>query len=137
MGEQKVRRPGAKITLLSVVAIQAAVIVYTGGSICGKMAGSSKGSISLLGHVIPGLSWKGYLWLFLELVCLGSYALIWQQIIKRFDLSIVYANRAFAVCWSFLWGVLLFGEQVRPLNIVGIAIVLAGILLVNQDADRV
>ena len=137
MGEQKVRRPGAKITLLSVVAIQAAVIVYTGGSICGKMAGSSKGSISLLDHVIPGLSWKGYLWLFLELVCLGSYALIWQQIIKRFDLSIVYANRAFAVCWSFLWGVLLFGEQVRPLNIVGIAIVLAGILLVNQDADRV
>lgn len=137
MGEQKVRRPGAKITLLSVVAIQAAVIVYTGGSICGKMAGGSKGSISLLGHVIPGLSWKGYLWLFLELVCLGSYALIWQQIIKRFDLSIVYANRAFAVCWSFLWGVLLFGEQVRPLNIVGIAIVLAGILLVNQDADRV
>ena len=137
MGEQKVRRPGAKITLLSVVAIQAAVIVYTGGSICGKMAGRSKGSISLLVHVIPGLSWKGYLWLFLELVCLGSYALIWQQIIKRFDLSIVYANRAFAVCWSFLWGVLLFGEQVRPLNIVGIAIVLAGILLVNQDADSV
>ncbi len=137
MGEQKERRPGAKITLLSVVAIQAAVIVYTGGSICGKMAGGSKGSISLFGHVIPGLSWKGYLWLFLELVCLGSYALIWQQIIKRFDLSIVYANRAFAVCWSFLWGVLLFGEQVRPLNIVGIAIVLAGILLVNQDADRV
>ncbi len=134
MGE---RKPGGKITLLSVAAIQAAVIVYTGGSICGKMAGSCKGSVTIFGHVIRALSWQGYFWLFMELVCLGSYALIWQQIIKRFDLSVVYANRAFAVCWSFLWGVLLFGEKVRPLNIVGIAIVLAGILLVNQDADRV
>ena len=104
-----------KLTLLSVLAIQGAVIVYTGSGICSKMA--------------------GYLWLFLEVVCLGVYAVLWQQIIKRFDLSIAYCNRAFAVCWSFLWGVLLFGEHVKPLNIVGIVIVLAGILLVNQDAE--
>ena len=114
MGE---RKPGGKITLLSVVAIQAAVIVYTGGSICGKMAGSCKGSVTIFGRVIRALSWQGYFWLFMELVCLGSYALIWQQIIKRFDLSIAYANRAFAIFWTFLWSVLIFHETFRPVSL--------------------
>ena len=123
-----------RITPLGILAIQAAVVVYTGSSICSKTAAAHKGQISLFGRVIPGLTWTGCRWLFLEVVCLGVYALLWQQIIKRFDLSIAYANRAFAICWTFVWGVLLFGESVKPLNIVGILIVLAGILLVNQDA---
>ena len=133
MGEQKKR----KMSFLSVLLIQGAVVVYTGSSVCSKIASSHPGSITLFGLTLHWLSWTGVLWVFLELCCLGAYAVFWQQIIKRFDLSVVYANRAFAVCWSFLWGVLLFGEKVKPLNIVGIAIVLAGILLVNQDADRV
>ena len=124
-----------KLTLLSIMGIQAAVIVYTGSGICSKMASGHKGSINLFGHNIQALTWTGYFWLFLEVCCLGLYAVLWQQIIKRFDLSIAYCNRAFAVCWSFLWGVLFFGEQVRPLNIVGVLIVLAGIILVNQDAQ--
>ena len=124
-----------KITPAGIVLIQAAVIIYTGSGICSKMAGTHKGSIELLGRTIPGLSWAGYFWLFLEVGCLGVYAIVWQQIIKRFDLSIAYANRAFAVCWTFLWGVLLFGEQVRPANFAGIALVLAGILLVNQEVE--
>ena len=75
------------------------------------------------------------LWVAGAIGVMGVYAVLWQQIIKRFDLSVAYCNRAFAVCWSFLWGILLFGESVKPLNIVGIAIVLAGILLVNFDAE--
>ncbi len=123
-----------KLTPLSVIGIQGAVIVYTGSTICAKMASGCKGSIQLFGHTIEGLSPMGYVWLFLEVCCLGAYAVLWQQIIKRYDISIAYCNRAFAVCWSFLWGVLLFGESVKFLNIVGIGFVLAGILLVNQDA---
>ena len=126
---------GRKLTVLSVLAIQAAVIVYTGSGVCAKIAAGHKGSVNLFGHTINGLSMTGYLWLFMEVVCLGVYAVLWQQIIKRFDLSVAYCNRAFAVCWSFLWGILLFGESVKPLNIVGIAIVLVGILLVNFDAE--
>ncbi|MDO5701858.1 MAG: EamA family transporter [Lachnospiraceae bacterium] len=126
---------GKKLTLLSVLAIQGAVIVYTGSGICAKMAASHPGSIELFGRTINWMSPTGYFWLFMEVVCLGLYAVLWQQIIKRFDLSVAYCNRAFAVCWSFLWGVLLFGEKVKPLNIVGIAIVLAGILMVNMDAE--
>lgn len=136
MNEQTMNEsPRKKLTLPGILAIQGAVVVYTGSTICSKIASSHKGSVEIFGRTIGGLSLTGYLWIFLEVCCLGLYAVLWQQIIKRYDLSIAYCNRAFAVCWSFLWGVVLFGEQVRPLNLVGIAVVLAGILLVNLDAE--
>ncbi len=122
-----------KTTLLSLILIQAAVIIYTGSSVCSKMASSNPGTISLFGQNISWLSWTGYMWLFLELVCLGVYAVFWQQIIKKFDLSIAYANRATAIFWTFLWGIILFGEKIKPLNVVGIIVVFLGVLLVNQD----
>ncbi|MDO4620004.1 MAG: hypothetical protein Q4B09_05210 [Lachnospiraceae bacterium] len=138
MEKDKTQKSGKKgISLISIILIQAAVIVYTGSSVCNKLAGiagNSSGSFELLGHQFGGLFGMRLFWVFMAVVCLGIYAVIWQQIIKHFDLSIVYANRAFAVCWTFLWGVLLFGEAVKPLNLVGIVIVLAGILLVNSDA---
>lgn len=123
-----------KMTLLSELAIQAAVVLYTGSTICSKLASSHKGAVSVMGVTLRGLDRVGLFWIFMELVCLGSYAVVWQQIIKRFDLSIVYANRASAVFWTFLWGIVLFHESVKPLNLVGIVIVFVGILLVNQDA---
>lgn len=124
-----------KLTALSVILIQAAVVVYTGSSVCSKLASSHPGSITLFGLTLHWLSWTGVFWIFMEVVCLGVYAILWQQIIKHFDLSIVYANRAFAIFWTFLWGVLFFHESIKPMNVVGILIVFAGILLVNQDAD--
>lgn len=123
-----------KLTFLSIILIQASVIVYTGSSVCSKIASGHKGTIELFGHTLHGLTWAGFGWLFLELCCLGLYAILWQQIIKHFDLSVVYANRAFAVCWTMLWSVLLFGEHIKPFNIVGVLIVLVGIMLVNADA---
>lgn len=123
-----------KMTLVSELGIQAAVIIYTGSTVCSKMASQHPGSVSIFGITLHGLDGMGLFWMFMELVCLGTYAILWQQIIKHFDLSIVYANRAFAVFWTFLWGVLLFHEKVKPLNLIGIVIVFIGILLVNQDA---
>ncbi|MEE3419521.1 MAG: transporter [Lachnospiraceae bacterium] len=123
-----------KMTVMNELAIQAAVVIYTGSSVCSKMASSHPGSIEIFGKTLNGLDRTGLFWMFMELVCLGTYAVLWQQIIKHFDLSIVYANRAFAIFWTFLWGIVLFHEKVKPLNLVGIVIVFIGILLVNQDA---
>ncbi len=136
MENKQERPPKAKVTLLSLILIQAAVIVYTGSSVCSKMASSHAGEIMLLGQKISWLSWTGYFWLCLEVVCLGMYAVFWQQIIKRFDLSIAYANRATAIFWTFLWGMILFQEKIKPLNIVGVLIVFLGVLLVNQDESH-
>ena len=114
---------GKKVTLLSLIVIQSAVIVYTGSGICSKMAAAW-----------PAFSFMWMLWIFLEVCCLGGYAVFWQQIIKRFALSVAYANRAFAIFWSMLWALIIFGERVTLKNIIGVVVIFAGIMLVNQDA---
>ena len=113
-----------KITVAAILLIQAAVIVYTGSGICSKMTAN-----------YPALSGKWIFWILLEVLCLGVYAIFWQQIIKRYDLSIAYANRAFAIFWSMLWAFIIFRERVTLKNILGVFVIFAGIMLVNQDAS--
>ena len=122
-----------RLNLVSVLLIQMAVIVYTMSSVCSKMAGQNAGSITLFGITINALSWKGVFWMVGEVFVLFVYAILWQQIIKRFDLSLVYANRAFSIFWSFLWSILLFHESIRPANVIGILLDFFGILIVNSD----
>ena len=112
-----------KISISSVLLIQAAVVVYTLSGIFSKM--SSHYEVMSAGFL---------LFIFLELLSLGVYAIFWQQIIKRFDLSLAYANRATAIFWSMIWAVIIFGEGVTLKNLIGVVIIFCGIMLVNSDA---
>ena len=67
---------------------------------------------------------------------LGIYALCWQQVIKRVELSVAYANRAMALLWSLLWAVLLFGEQITVKKLIGVGLVLAGTLIINGGKEQ-
>ena len=110
------------ITFKSVVLIQLSVVLYTLSGVAGKYA-SAHTFLSLPFILLYGL----------EICILGVYAIVWQQIIKRYDLSIAYANRSLSLLWSMLWAVLLFREQVSLQNIIGVLIVLCGVMLVNSD----
>lgn len=111
-----------KITVKQLVLIQLAVILYTFSGIAGKFAA---------GHEL--LSLPFLMFIGLELFILGCYAIIWQQIIKRFPLSVAYVNRATAIFWSTLWAFLIFGERITWKNILGVIIIFAGIMVVNSD----
>ena len=67
---------------------------------------------------------------------LGVYAICWQQIIKRFELSIAYANRAMVLVWSLLWAVVIFHDRVTIRNLAGIALVIAGTVIVNTAGEE-
>ena len=58
------------------------------------------------------------------------YAIVWQQVLKRMPLVIAFANKVATLFWSFIYGVFLFGEGVRPNMIIGMLIVVAGVFLV-------
>lgn len=113
-----------KLTLLRVMQIQLAVVIYTFSGVAGKMASG----YSFLSP--PFLFFYG-----VEICVLGIYAILWQQIIKRYDLSIAYANRSLAILWSMLWAVLFFHDTITWKNILGIGIVLCGTMMVNSDAN--
>ena len=113
----------AKLSLKYIVALQAAVILYTCTDIAAKLA-SSYDFLSL-GFVLC----YGF-----EILLLGLYALCWQQIIKNVDISIAYSNRAAAIFWSTLWAAAIFREHISLQNVIGIVIIFAGIWMVNKDA---
>lgn len=112
----------SKISTKQVILIQLAVILFTFSGIAGKTAA---------GYDI--LSLPFILFIGLELFILGCYAIIWQQIIKRFPLSLAYVNRATSIFWSMLWAFLIFGERISVNNILGVLVIFTGIMVVNSD----
>lgn len=117
---EKQKKP--RISWLMILILQAAVCLYTLSGIAAKYASNYE-----------FLSFEFILCYGLEILVLGIYALIWQQIIKRVDISIAYANRALAIFWSMLWASLLFHEQITIQNLVGVALILVGTWVVNSS----
>ena len=64
-----------------------------------------------------------YLFLFLMLLNCGIYAIAWQMVMKKFDLSTAYANKSVYLIWSQLWAVLIFKESLSISNIIGMLVV--------------
>ena len=82
------------------------------------------------------LSWPWILLYGSSVAILGSYAVIWQQFLKRMPLVTVYANRASAMFWSMIFGFLLFHEQIRWNMIAGVLVIFLGIyLVVTSDVE--
>ena len=114
-----------KLRLKDILVLQAVIVIYTLSSVMAKLAsGQEPFSVPFLFFYL------------IELMILGVYALLWQQMIKKFELSVAYTNRAMALLWSMLWAVVLFHDQVTVKNIIGVALVIVGTLIVNGgDAE--
>lgn len=106
-----------------ILLLQGAVVLYTFTDIAAKLA-------SGYAFLSPGF----ILCYGAEMLLLGIYAIVWQQIIKKVDISVAYSNRASAIFWSTLWAALVFSEHISLKNIIGIVLIFAGIWMVNRDA---
>lgn len=104
----------------NIIVLQGVIIIYTLAGVAGKFA--SRYDFLSTGFI---LSYG------MEIIILGIYAFLWQQILKRFDLSVAYANRAIALIWSLIWAAVIFQEHITVPNIVGALIVIAGTIIVN------
>ena len=113
-----------KIRWRDVLILQFVVMIYTFSSIFAKLASGQE-------------AWQKFLLVTgMEFVCLGIYALLWQQAIKRFELSIAYANRAMVLLWSMLWAVLIFHDKITLQNVIGVVLVVAGTFVVNSGKEE-
>ncbi|MCI8333551.1 MAG: transporter [Lachnospiraceae bacterium] len=113
-----------KVSWKIIAFLQIAVMIYTLSSVAAKLAAGEEA------FSIPFLLLYG-----LQILMLGVYALAWQQIIKRCDLSVAYANRSMAILWSLIWTVLFFHETLSVKNVMGVLIVFAGTMMVNSDGE--
>lgn len=70
------------------------------------------------------------------LLILGVYAICWQQLIKKIPLNVAYANKAVTLIWGMIWGAAVFKEQITLSNIIGAAVVLAGVILMVSGGEK-
>lgn len=109
----------------NIALLQGVIIIYTVSSVMSKKASASDGDM------------LRFLFFFgMEFVILGIYALLWQQMIKRFELSVAYANRSMALFWSMIWAVVFFHDKITVKNIIGVLLVIVGNVIINSDKEE-
>lgn len=65
----------------------------------------------------------------LVIIILGIYAIVWQQIIKRMDLTIAFANKSIGIVWGMIWGKVIFHEIITVKMFIGAIIVIVGAIM--------
>lgn len=109
-----------KMNWKNILILQAVIVVYTFSGVLAKLA-SGQEPLSVKFLMLYGT----------ELAVLGLYALLWQQMIKRFELSVAYANRSMALLWSMVWAAVIFHDRITLKNICGVALVILGTCIIN------
>ena len=75
------------------------------------------------------LSWPYLFWIAGAVAVMGLYALLWQQVITRMPISTAYMFKGTSLIFVLLFSALLFGEGITTNNLIGSAIIVAGIVL--------
>lgn len=112
-----------KDKIILMIKIQSVVFLYSIISILSKIASSYLKESLLTVALI----------LLIMLFTLAIYAVFWQKLLKKIDLSVAYVNKGMLLFWSMLWSIFLFKEHITLYNLLGTAIIFIGILVVNDN----
>lgn len=110
-----------KISWKDIVLLQIIVMIFSLTSVTAKFASMQDAFTSSF-----------FLFYGAELAILAVYALLWQQAIKKFDISVAYANKAMVLLWGLLWGTVIFHDAVNAKEIAGVALVIVGVIVINR-----
>ncbi len=113
-----------KTKLKDICILQIVIAIYTLSTVCAKFASGQE-----------FMSFQFILYYGIEMMILGVYAIIWQQLLKKFDVSIAYANKAMGLLWSIVWAILIFNDTITIKNVIGVLIVIIGTIIVNNEDE--
>ena len=71
----------------------------------------------------------------INLVVLFVYSVLWQFILRKNSLTVVFANRAVITVWGLLWGALLFEESVSLAKAIAAVLIVVGIVIVGRENE--
>lgn len=70
----------------------------------------------------------------LSLLIAFIYAIMWQMMLRKLELTTAFSCKAVTVIWGMVWGMIFFGEKIHLKNIIGALIIIFGIIMVvNSD----
>ena len=71
----------------------------------------------------------------LAVFVLGLYAILWQQVLKKIELSIAMANKPFVLVLGIVLACLLFKEQLTIRLVIGCLLILFGISIIGRKHE--
>ena len=114
-------KQGKKIKWLDMALLQLSVVVYSLSTVAANLASRYK---------FPDLNF--ILFFGLDFIMLAIYAILWQQVIKKFQLSVAYANKSGYLMWSMLWNYLILSQGITRGRVIGVLLVMAGVIAMNM-----
>jgi len=118
-------KTNSKPKLKDFIFLQGAFVIFSLASVVQKLASHE-----------PFLSFNFICLTALAVFILAVYALLWQQVIKRFELSVAYANKAVSLLWVLLWGAFLFEETITLAKVAGVVVVIVGVVIMNTGGKN-
>jgi drug/metabolite transporter (DMT)-like permease len=79
------------------------------------------------------MSWAYMLWFVGAVAIIAIYALLWQQVLRRIELSTAYLFKGTTLIFTMLFAALLFGEAITLPNILGSVLIIIGITLLAKS----
>lgn len=74
----------------------------------------------------------------LSIGVLGIFSILWQKLLKKVDLVKAYIFKSTTIIWSVIYGIILFGEEVKWNMFLGMLITTIGVIITilggKQDA---
>lgn len=64
---------------------------------------------------------------------MGAYAVCWQQVLKRIELSTAYMFKGTSLIFVMLLAFAVFGEAITTMNIFGACVIIVGIALYAKE----
>ena len=105
-----------------IIALIAVNLLYAGSSVFSKFASQQE-----IGSAAYCLGLAG------AIGVMGAYAICWQQILKRVELSTAYMFKGTSLIFVMLFAFALFGEQISIMNIIGAVVIIIGITLFAKE----
>lgn len=81
------------------------------------------------------MSWNYVLGLIGAVGVMGLYAVLWQQVLKRIELSLAYMFKGSSLIFVMLLAHVLFDEQITWNNIAGATLIIVGIVLYAHNSS--
>lgn len=97
-------------------------MLYACVGICTKMAAMQE-----------PFSWRYLLWFCGAVGIIGIFAILWQQILRRIEISTAYLFKGTTLIFTMLIAAILFGETITIPNIIGSVIIIIGITLLAKQ----
>jgi multidrug transporter EmrE-like cation transporter len=119
----------------SILFILASVSLNAGAQILMRRGMTQVGEVSFGGEaflrILPAMFSNGLLWL--SFLCYGVSIVFWMVVLSRVEVSFAYAFSSLGYVLVTVLGVVLLNEYISATRIIGIAVVIAGIIIVARS----